>query len=223
MAENNNDRKNRVASSVGRGIVRFIGLYIVAPLVVVYALFFIALPKVGDQLLNVPGSILRKFTGPKLPPKDQLDEANRLCALVAAYHDGRTEIERLGAAMAHINLAKASGLTVAEVYNDFGTLKVPEDDLTAARSCTADRLAYGWSSAQKGKWSAGVIALDNCLRDREACFKKHPWLKCVQFEIRNTWEYSLPFPDTRFRTDKRFVRVYPENPKSGDAEFFCLK
>jgi hypothetical protein len=213
----------RVASAAGRGgkhAANYFGKWVLAPIAmvaaVVVALVFFAIPYLTGQMKDT-------FTGPKLTPKVQLNQANRRCALVAAYHDGQSKLERLGAAMAHINLANAKGMTTSQIYERFLTLVIPGEKVISVRSCTADYIGYGWTMAQKGNWSAGEIALDDCLRDESRCLEEHPWLSCVKYEIRNTWKKATPKPDYRLRTDPRVRRVYPENPGPNDAEFFCDK
>ena len=207
----------RLGSRITGHTFRWIGLYICAPVAIVLGLIlgmrWLLLPYIAESVKEV-------ISGPTLPPKIVLGQGNRRCALVAAYHDGWTRIERLGAAMAHIHLANKRGLTTAEVYEGFLTLVVPNSNVLSQRSCTVDYVAYGWTKAQQAIWSVGEIALDECLADQPKCFTEHPWLATVQYEIRNTWKGATPSPDYRLRTDPRVKRVFPENPGPDDAEFF---
>jgi hypothetical protein len=215
----------RVGVKVGKHSAAWIGRNVIVPAVVTLALIagltYIFLPYIGAQIAKVPTSLSEMLFGVKLPPQVQLDEANHRCAITAGYHDGETKIERLGAEMAHINLATATGKTVSQIYEDLQTLVVPGSKVASIRSCTFDYNWYHFTRAQKGKWSQAEIALDGCLDNRSKCFKDNPWLQCVKYEIRNTWRGATPGPDYTLRSDTRVKRVYPENPGPDDAEFFC--
>jgi hypothetical protein len=209
----------RAASAAGRGgkhTANYIGKWVLMPVAIIAAIAIVAIPYLAHQVKEA-------ITGPTLSPQMQLDEANRRCALTAAYHDGQTKLERLGAAMAHINLAKATGKTTSQIYEDFQTLVIPGGKVASVRSCTFDYSAYHLTKAQRGNWSIAELALDECLKDQSKCFKENPWLACVKYEIRNTWKAATPTPDYRLRSDPRVKRVYPENPGPNDAEFFCDK
>jgi hypothetical protein len=216
----------KAGAHVGKKSAAYFGRYVILPIVVTLAIFagftWILLPNVVSMIASLPSAISTLIRGPQLPPKLQLEKAEKRCALTAALQDGRTKIEKLGAAMATINLAESLGLTTCQVYNGYKTLAIPGGKVLAVpRSSTLDYQAYVNTDSGLAQYNVGRLALEECANDLDACFQKYPWLKCVKYEIRNTWKYAFPPPDWHLRSDERVKRVYPEHPKPGEAEFFC--
>lgn len=193
----------RAASARGAGhLFNYIGSHVVKPIVFVAALcvglYFLA-PYLGNKIMDIPGAVIERITGPTLPPQQRLTVSERNCYEVAIADDAGFDLEAQ-APIARVIKNNADLMTgpakICPIWQTFRITMAPSQPLSDAGS---PRWSGTWRSYLYWFEHQNLIAAEALVDRYEKGDRtmwderKHPWLKCARWITRahrrmHAWE-----------------------------------